>query len=92
MLASAKIISAVLFAVFTVIGIAVSNHTGSKMLWLVLWIIVILLNVAVFIITDYCKYLIKDRVIPYLEDDEQIEFKEYSIFLNDDDKPTEEEK
>ena len=30
-----------------------------------------------------CKYLVKSKVIPYLEDDNQIEFGEYSIFAED---------
>ena len=39
--------------------------------------------VNISLITDYCKYLVKSKVIPYLEDDNQIEFGEYSIFSDD---------
>lgn len=85
MLNTIKIISAVLFVIFTLIGVTVSNNTGNKMLWLVLWIVVVFLNITVFLITDYCKYLVKDKVIPYLENDDQIEFGEYDIFLDDED-------
>ena len=49
----------------------------------VLWIILIFVLVNIFLITDYCKYLVKSKVIPYLEDDNQIEFGEYSIFSDD---------
>lgn len=86
-----KYIVVVLFLIFTILGTHLSNLSGEKMQWLIWWIVVILLNVAVFIITDYCKYLVKDKVIPYLENDDQLEFGEYDIFKEDDDEDEEEE-
>lgn len=77
----AKVVCAVFFLIFTAVGLAVCSNGGSKSFWLVLWIILIFVLVNIFLITDYCKYLVKSKVIPYLEDDNQIEFGEYSIFL-----------
>lgn len=59
------------------------SNGGSKAFWLIMWIIIIFVLVNIFLITDYCKYLVKSKVIPYLEDDNQIEFGEYSIFAED---------
>lgn len=56
-----------------------------------LWIILIFVLVNIFLITDYCKYLVKSKVIPYLEDDNQIEFGEYSIFSDDDEEEEDED-
>lgn len=77
----AKVVCARFFLIFTAVGLAVCSNGGSKSFWLVLWIILIFVLVNIFLITDYCKYLVKSKVIPYLEDDNQIEFGEYSIFL-----------
>lgn len=84
-----KIIFAVLFLIFTFIAVKISKTSNDKSLWLLLWIFFIFFDVSIFLVTDYCKYLIKDKVIPYLLDDDQLEFGEYSIFL--DDEPEEEE-
>lgn len=78
-----KAVIAAAFILFTVIAVLISGSTGHKMSWLVIWIMLIFLNVGIFLITDYCKYLVKSKVIPYLEDDNQIEFGEYSIFMED---------
>ena len=43
------------------------------------------------LITDYCKYLVKSKVIPYLEDDDKLEFGEYEIFMDDDELQEEED-
>lgn len=86
-----KYIVVVLFLLFTIIGTEFSNQSGEKMQWLIWWIVVIFLNVIIFTITDYCKYLVKDKVIPYLENDEQLEFGEYDIFIDDDEDDYEEE-
>ena len=59
------------------------SNGGSKAFWLIMWIIIIFVLVNIFLIMDYCKYLVKSKVIPYLEDDNQIEFGEYSIFAED---------
>lgn len=84
-LSTVKIIAAVLFTVFTVVAVWLSNMPDSnKGSWLVLWIFLILFNIAVFITTDYFKHLIKTKVIPYLQNDEQIEFGKYSIFSDND--------
>ena len=45
----AKIVSAVLFVLFTAVGVYVSGKTGAYMLWLVLWIVLIFLNVGVLL-------------------------------------------
>lgn len=79
----AKITAAVIFLAYTVIGIVVSHRTSHELQWLQMWIIFIFVNVTVFIIADYSKYLIESKVIPYLRDDDQIEFGEYDIFLED---------
>lgn len=79
----AKVVCAAFFLIFTAVGLAVCANGGSKSFWLVLWIILIFVLVNIFLITDYCKYLVKSKVIPYLEDDNQIEFGEYSIFSDD---------
>ena len=73
----AKVVCAAFFLIFTAVGLAVCSNGGSKSFWLVLWIILIFVLVNIFLITDYCKYLVKSKVIPYLEDDNQIEFGEY---------------
>ena len=78
-----KIVVAVLYVIFAIIGIAVSHRTNHEMQWLLIFILLIFLNVAVFVITDYCRYLIESKVIPYLENDDEIEFGEYDIFLED---------
>ncbi|MBQ7202962.1 MAG: hypothetical protein IJS03_02965 [Eubacterium sp.] len=78
-----KIVAAVLFLAFTVAGIAISHRTSRGELWLQVWVLAIFFNVTVFVIADYTKYLIESKVIPYLKDDEQIEFGEYDIFLED---------
>lgn len=87
----AKVVCAVLFLVFTAVGLIACSNGGSKSFWLVLWIILIFVLVNIFLITDYCKYLVKSKVIPYLEDDNQIEFGEYSIFSDDEDEEENEE-
>lgn len=87
----AKVVCAVFFLIFTAGGVAVCSNGGSKSFWLVLWIILIFVLVNIFLITDYCKYLVKSKVIPYLEDDNQIEFGEYSIFSDDDEEEEDED-
>ncbi len=86
-----KITVAVLFVIFTLLGISVSNKSGHQLQWLQAWILLIFTNVFVFTIADYSKYLIQSKVIPYLNNDEQIEFGEYDIFLEDIDNENEDE-
>ncbi len=86
-----KITVAVLFVIFTLFGISVSNKSGHQLQWLQAWILLIFANVFVFTIADYSKYLIQSKVIPYLNNDEQIEFGEYDIFLEDIDNEDEDE-
>ena len=86
-----KIIAAVLFVLFTVIGVIVSSRTGNKLSFLQAWILVIFLNIIIFVIADYAKYLVGSKVIPYLEDDSRTEFGEYDIFLEDIDNEEEED-
>ena len=87
-----KIVAAVIFLLYTIIGVIVSSRTSSELQFLTKWILLIFLDVAVFVIADYCKYLVENKVIPYLLNDEQIEFGEYDIFLeeNDEEEETEE--
>ncbi|MBO5494264.1 MAG: hypothetical protein J5964_00940 [Eubacterium sp.] len=88
----AKVITAIAFLIFTAVGISVSHRTGNLMTWLLWWVIVIILDCVVFIITDYCKYLMKTKVIPYLENDDLLDFGEYDLFIeNDEDEDEEEE-
>ncbi|MBQ9227671.1 MAG: hypothetical protein IJ168_02465 [Eubacterium sp.] len=80
-----KIVATVFFLLFTLAGIGISHRTGHEIQWLQAWILLIFFNVIVFVLADYAKYLVEDKVIPYLEDDEQVEFGEYDIFLEDND-------
>lgn len=91
MLSIIKLVVTAAFIVFTAYAIVISEHTGNRMFWLVLWVLVIFANAFVFLLTDYCKYLVSEKVIPYLEDDNQLEFGEYSIFLEDEENEEEEE-
>lgn len=86
-----KIIFAVIFVLFTIIAVNVCQNNQDKSVWLICWVLLIFLDVNIFIITDYCKYLVKTKVIPYLEDDDSLEFGEYEIFMDDDDLEDEEE-
>lgn len=86
----AKIISAVLFVLFTAVGVYVSGKTGAYMLWLVLWIVLIFLNVGIFTAADYCKHQMQMRVLPFLENDSQTEFPENDI-LSEEESESEEE-
>ena len=78
-----KIVITAIFILFTLIGIYVSHRTGHEIQWLQAWIILIFINVALSVIADYAKYLIESKVIPYLENNEEIEFGEYDIFIED---------
>lgn len=87
----AKVVCTVFFIVFTAAGLIACSRGANKAAWLILWIIIIFLLVNIFLITDYTKYLVKSKVIPYLEDDNQVEFGEYSIFSDDDEEEDEED-
>lgn len=87
----AKIVVAVLFVLFTVVAVALCRHDGNVMLWLMLWVGQIFINVLIFVIVDYVRYLIDDKVMPYLLDDNVLEFGEYDIFNEDDENDEEEE-
>lgn len=78
-----KIVAAVLFLIFTFAGSAIGSKTGNQLQWLQAWILLIFLNIIVFVIADYSKYLMQSKVIPYLEDDSIVEFGEYDIFADD---------
>ncbi|MBQ3904991.1 MAG: hypothetical protein II744_08445, partial [Eubacterium sp.] len=65
----------------------ISNRSGNRLQWLQTWILVIFANIFIFVPADYAKYLIESKVIPYLNDDEQVEFGEYDIFVEDLDNP-----
>lgn len=80
-----KYVVASAFILFTLLAVHLSRSSHDKTQWLFWWIFVIVINVFVFLITDYCKFLVKDKVIPYLLDDDQLEFGEYDIFKDDED-------
>ena len=86
----AKITVTVLFLLFTLVAVIISNRTGEHLAWLSAWIILIFVNIAVFVPADYAKYLIASRVIPYLNDDDRVTFGEYDIFAEDLDEEDEE--
>lgn len=69
-----KIIAAALFAAFSIAAVFFGNQSGYKMLWLSVWILFIFINVGIFIIADYCKNLMSEKVISYLDNIEQIDF------------------
>lgn len=79
----AKIAVAVLFVLFTITAVISSYRHGHQMGWLVTFLILIFFNIAIFVPADYAKYLVQSKVIPYLENDEQVEFGEYDIFAED---------
>ena len=86
-----KIVFSIIFVIFTFGVAATVKESNDKTEWLIWWIVIIFVAITIFTITDYCKYLVKDKVIPYLLDDDQLEFGEYDIFKDDDDEDEEEE-
>ena len=84
-----KIVFSVIFVIFSLIVTSAIRDSSDKTVWLIWWVVIIFVAVTVFTITDYCKYLVKDKVIPYLLDDDQLEFGEYDIFKDDDDEEEE---
>ena len=80
-----KIVVAVLFVLYTVLCCVLGRTTGDTMGWLVQWIILIFINVFLYMILDYVKYLIDDKLIPYLQNDDQLDYGEYDIFVDRDD-------
>lgn len=87
----AKVIIAILFVGFTIIGCLLFHKTGDIMAWLIQWIFIIFFNVFLFLLIDYAKYLIDDKVIPFLNDDDQLDYGKYDIFVERDDLLTEDE-
>ena len=88
---AAKLITAALYIALTLVGAAVGRHSGRPMGPLALWIILLFLIVFVFLAADYARYLLEDKVIPYLEDDDALECGEYDIFKEDDEDEGEEQ-
>lgn len=86
-----KGIFAAVFMIFSIIAVNACQHNQDKTVWLSCWVILIFIDVGIFLITDYCKYLVKTKVIPYLEDDDRLEFGEYEIFMDDDDEEDDDE-
>lgn len=81
----AKIVIAVLFVIYTILCCIFGRTSSDTMTWLIQWVILIFLNVFLFMILDYTKYLIEDKLIPYLKNDDQLEYGEYDIFIDRDD-------
>lgn len=88
---SAKIAATVIFLLFSVIAFFSGISSSSEMQWLTVWIIAVFFNVTVFLLGDYVKYLVEDKVIPYLKDNNAVEYGEYDIFLEDGDTENEED-
>lgn len=86
-----KFVFAAVFVAFSLVAVQCCQHSDNKAAWLVAWILLIFMNVNIFIITDYCKHLIKTKVIPYLMDDDKLEFDEFAIFAEDDEDYEDEE-
>ncbi len=86
-----KIITAVVFTVLSVLLAALGKATGRHMQMLAIWIFLIFFLVTVFLFLDYIRYLVEDKVIPYLKDDDMLEYGEYDIFNDDDDEEDEED-
>lgn len=87
---SIKIAVAILFVIFTIFALIISKKTGNVMLWLVLWIAQIFINVTIFLFGDYLMYSFEDRFIPYINDDDRMEYG-INLFDNDDDDDEEKE-
>lgn len=69
-----KIIAAALFLLFSAAAVFFGNQSGNKMLWLSIWILIIFIYVGAFVIADYCRNLMSEKVISYLDNIEQIDF------------------
>ncbi len=87
-----KVVFAILFILFTLIAVKCCQTSDNKAAWLIVWVLLIFMDVSIFMITDYSKHLIKTKVIPYLEDDDKLEFDEIAIFSDDDDFDEDEDK
>ena len=74
-----------MFLVISVLFTVLSISTGRHMQFLTIWIILIFFLVTVYLFLDYIRYLIEDKVIPYLKDDDMLEYGEYDIFTDNDD-------
>ena len=81
----AKITTVIIFLVISVLFTVLSISTGRHMQFLTVWIILIFFLVTVYLFLDYIRYLIEDKVIPYLKDDDMLEYGEYDIFTDNDD-------
>lgn len=85
----AKITTVIIFLVISVLFTVLSISTGRHMQMLAIWIFLIFFLVTVFLFLDYIRYLVEDKVIPYLKDDDMLEYGEYDIFNDDDDEEDE---
>lgn len=81
----AKIVVAIFFVIFTIVMFLLGKRTGDTMAWLMQWIFMIFFNVFTFLLIDYAKYLIDDKVIPFLNDDNQLDYGKYDLFIERDD-------
>lgn len=69
-----KIISAVVFVLYSFAAIMITQNGGNKMLWLTVWILLIFLDVGFFMVLDYCSTLFVEKIFPYLDNPEIIDF------------------
>lgn len=79
-----KIVAAVLFLAFTAVAVFAGNHSGSKMLWFSLWILLIFILIFIFLIADYVKNVSLKRLLFFLENVEETEFKDFDDDLTED--------
>ncbi|MBQ6119262.1 MAG: hypothetical protein IJK98_08525 [Clostridia bacterium] len=87
----AKLTTAAIFIAYTLIAAAVARHTGRPMGQLVTWIILLFLIVFLFVAADYARWLLEDRVIPWLKDDGAPAYDGYDLFKEDEDDEAEEQ-
>lgn len=83
-----KIITAIMFLILTAVLIYAGNRFGDKMLWFSIWVLLIFIDVAVFIVVDYFSDSIKNKALPYLDDIETLSFRQN---IKDEDTETEDD-
>lgn len=87
----AKMVAIIFFILLTIVFIISVHNTGDYFVWLCRWLGVMVFDMFVFLILEYVKYLISSKLIPYLNDDEQLEFGEYEVLMESDDDDDEDE-
>lgn len=88
---NAKIFACALFLFCTVCAIITGRNTGEPMAPLLIWLALLFLLVFIFVTADYIRYLMEERVIPFLNDDTAVDYEEYDIFNEDEEEVPEEQ-